>query len=315
MVKNAQTKYKGIIALIISVVCWGPTPVFSKLALQQVPEFAFAFIGRVIALVILSIIFIPRGALKIKMKDFPMMVAAGITGSVLNVGFFIFGIQKTTAMDAQAIFSIGPVVTAILAHFVLREKIRAVQALGVAIGFFGCALIGFRAYFETGHLSGGSMLGNFLVFLSSCSWVVYILISRKLSKVYSPQTITLYSFIVSAVVFAPIAIVTSFLDLSWISKLTFQGVWGVFYVGVFASVFAFLSYQVGIKLTSAFIAGVSLYLQPIITTTVAVIILGEKISAPFVIGTIFIIGGSIIATQHDLLTRHAKKRLTFLGVS
>lgn len=302
-------KHKGIVALFISVLFWGPAPVFTKQALLEVPAFAFAFLGRIIALFILSVIFIPRGALKINIKDLPLLISAGLTGSVFNVGFFIFGIQLTNAMDAQAIFSIGPVITAVLAHFILREKIKTVQGIGVLIGFFGACLIAARSFFESGTLNNGNMLGNLLIFLSSFSWVLYILVSRKLSKIYSPQTITLYSFIVSAIVFAPFVAIFSNQNLSWISHLSFQGMWGILYVGVFASVVAFLAYQVGIKHTSAFVAGVSLYLQPIFTTVFAFIILNEKITFPFIIGTVLIILGSIIATQHELLTRHARKKL------
>lgn len=305
-----NTKQLGILALLVAAFCWGPAPVFTKLALVEVPAFAFAFLGRIIALVILAIVFIPRGYLKIHKQDIPMMVAASITGSVLNVGFFIFGIQLTSAMDAQAIFSAGPIVNTALAYFFLKEKIKPIQTMGVLIGFTGAVVISTRTFFETGTLRTGDLLGNFLIFMASLSWVLYILISKKLSKTYRPQTITLYSFLISSAVFAPLAFYTNFNSTEWISELSMNGIFGLFYVGVFASVIAFLAYQTGIKLTSAFAAGVVLYIQPIITTVVAAAVLKEKITPPFVVGAILIIFGYLIATQYEMVKGHVSRRIS-----
>lgn len=305
---NGVKKYFGLLVLLIAILCWGPAPVVTKLALTEIPEFSFAFFGRIIAFIILAAIFIPRGFLKIKRHDLPMLILAGLTGSVFNVGFFIFGIQQTNTMDAQAIFSVGPVVNAILVYFILKEKIKPIQGLGVAVGFIGAVLIATRTFFETGTLSQGNLFGDLLIFIASISWVGYILISKKLSRTYSPQTITLYSFFISSVVFAPLALFESFSNSSWIHIVSFQGIFGILYNGIFASVIAFLAYQTGLRLTSAFAAGVILYLNPVATTLFAVPILGEKITAPFVIGALLIILGSIIATQHEHVRKNVNLR-------
>ena len=297
-------KYAGVLALLVAVACWGPAPVITKLALYEVPEFSFAFLGRFLACLILVAIFVPQGFLKIRKKDLPLLILAGLAGSVFNVGFFIFGIQKTGAADAQAIFSIGPVVNAILAHFILKEKIKPIQAVGVSLGFSGAVLIALRTFFESGKLSQGNLFGDLLIFISSLSWVFYILISKRLSKNYSPQTITLYSFLVSSIMFAPFALFENISDSSWLERVSVQGIFGIFYIGVFASVIAFIAYQVGLRLTSAFSAGVILYLNPVVTTIFAVFVLGEKITAPFLIGAFFIIFGSIVATQHTTIRKN-----------
>lgn len=152
------------------------------------------------------------------------------------------------------------------------------------------------------------MLGNVFIFFAALSWVGYILISKKLSKNYSPITITCYSFLVSLLVFTPIAFFENYQNLNWVNHLTFNGFFGIFYQGVFASVIAFLAYQTGLKLTSAFTAGVILYLNPIVTTLVAVPVLGEKITTPFIIGAALIIIGSLTATQYELLKNNIRRK-------
>lgn len=298
-------KYSGIFALLIATICWGPAPVFSKISLVVFPPLTFAFLGRSIALILLVILFLSKGYFKVNKKDLPLLILTGLAGAFFNVGFFVFGIRLTNAMDAQAIFSVAPVLTTIAAVFFLKEKIHPVQILGVVVGFFGALLIATREYFDIGTLRIGDMTGNFLIFLSSICFVAFILLSKKLSKKYSPQTITCYAFLVSAIAFAPLALIENLnISLSWVSDLGPMQIFGLFYIGIFASVVAFLSYQTGLHLTTAFAAGVATYIQPIITTIVAAALLNEKVTTPFVIGAFFILLGSIIATQHEIVRRN-----------
>lgn len=301
-------KYGGIIALLISVFCWGPAPVVSKIALTEVPQLSFAFLSRSLAFTILVVIFLNRGYFKVDKKDLKDLFLAGLTGAVLNVGLFLYGLQHTTAMNAQAIFTTAPIITAILAHFFLKERINFIQTIAVIVGFIGAVIIAMQDFFLTGKISSGSIVGNLLVFFAAFSWVLYILVSKKLSKKYSPTTITCYSFLFSSLIFAPLAFVETISNPTWIGNLGIAGIFGILYQSIFASVIAFLAYQTGLKLTSAFTAGVALYLNPVITVIVAGIALGEIITPVFLIGAVFIIAGSAIATQYETLKGHLAKR-------
>ncbi len=301
-------KYGGILALLVSVLCWGPAPVVSKIALAEIPQLSFAFLSRFIAVLILVIAFLPKGYFKINKKDFWWFVLAGLTGTTLNFSFFLYGVVLTTAMNAQVIFTTAPIITAIFAIFILKEKINKIQIFAVILGFLGAVIIAAKDFFGNSH--SGSLLGDFLIFLSALSWVFYILLSKKLSKKYSPITITAYSFLVSSVIFAPLAVTENIYGGSaWLNHLNFVGIFGILYQGIFASVIAFSAYQIGLKLTSAFAAGVVLYLNPVVTTIIAVYVLHEKISGAFIVGALFIIVGSLIATQYETLKYHVRKRL------
>lgn len=298
----------GILALLGSVSLWGPGPVITKLALLEVPQFSLAFLRAVISTLIVFVLFYRKGYFKVEKKDLPKIILAGLLGSVFNLTFFFLGIQRTSAISAQAIFTVNPVITALLAVILLKEKIKPIQFLGVAIGLAGALIVATRDFFETGHFNGGGALGNLLIFLAAISWVGYILTSKRLSHRYSPITITCFSMLISLFAFAPLAIFENWQKFDWFYSLSSIGVFGILYQGFFASVLAFLAYQTGLKLTSAFAAGVILYLGPVLTTLVAVPVLGEKITPPFVSGAVLIIVGSVLATQYEFLKTHVRKR-------
>lgn len=305
----SQKKELGILALLCAVFLWGPAPVLTKLALYEIPPFTLAFLRGVLALAIVFLIFFPRGYFTFHRKDIWKFLAAGFAGQGLNVGLFFYGIQTTSAITAQAIFTLAPIGTALFAYFFLKERITWIQIGGAALGFGGALLVAFHETFETGVWQTGTLQGNFLIFLAMLSWVAYILISKHLSRAYSPITITSFSFVVGAIWFFPLALGELLHDSSWMSGVHAGAWFSVIYLGVFASVIAFLAYQTGLQLTSAFTAGLVLYLNPILTTLVAVPVLGEKITSLFAVGALFIIVGSFTATQFETIKNHIRKRL------
>lgn len=304
-----EKKRLGILLLLASVLLWGPAPVITKLTLLEIPKFSLAFLRALISTAIVFALFYKKGYFRIEKKDRLMFVAAGLLGSVFNLMFFFFGVALTPAINVQTIFTVNPVITAVLAAVLLKEKISPIQFVGVAIGLLGALIVALRDIFETGSFNPGNTLGNAFIVFAALSWVGYILISKKLSYRYSPITIASYSFLVSLFAFTPLAFFESWQNINWTAHLTFNGFFGIFYQGVFASVLAFLAYQGGLKLTSAFLAGVILYLNPLIAVLVAVPVLGEKVTPPFLLGAGLIIAGSMIATQYELVKNHVKRRM------
>ncbi len=298
----------GLLLLLATVFLWGPGPVVTKLALEEVPQFSLAFLGRLLALVCMVFVARKGKAFAIEKKDMGMFFLAGLFGQGLNLGLFFYAIQHTSAMTAQAIFALAPVATAIFAFVFLKERIAALQVAGTLIALGGALLITMEEILLGGSLSGGAFRGNIVMVFAMLSWVAYILVSKKLSLRYSPVTITLYSFLVGLFLFLPFAFVENARSMAWIGSVGFQGWFGVFYQGIFASVLAFLAYQTGLKLTSAFAAGIVLYLNPIATAIVAVPVLGEHLSTLFVIGTGLILSGSFIATQFERMKNHIRRK-------
>lgn len=294
-------KQLGAVALIGSAILWGPGPVVAKIALSEIPQFSLGFLRGVLATIIVFILFYRGGYLKIQRRDFWAFALAGLFGSVFNLGLFFYGIQFTSAMSAQAIFTTAPVINAIFSSLILKEKINNLQVLGVIIGMLGALTIASQVFLKTGKFEPGSLVGNFFIFLAAASWVGFIIVSKKLSQIgYHPITITSVSLILSMFCFLPLAFIENINNMAWMSSVGINGIIGIVYTGVFASVIAFLTFQTGLRLTSAFAAGVVIYLQPLVTTIVAIIVLNERLSVFFVLGALLIILGSFLATKKSL---------------
>lgn len=295
----------GIASLLLSTIFWGAGPVFTKIGISEIPPFSFGFLRLVLALILILPFFFLMEHHRIKRSDIRQFILMGVFGSGLNAIFFMSGLAKTTASTASAIFATVPLVNAVAASLILREVPSKIRILGVMIGFVGSFIITLGP--ELGSKGTGDLGGNLLVFAAVVSWVAYIITSKELLQKYSPLTVTTYSFLVGAVVLLPLAYSELATHPNWYLGVTWHGIASVGYGAVFAGLLAFMFFQWGMKQTSAFEAGITTYLQPVLTALVAIPVLGEFPQPIFILGTILIIGGIFLATTYELFKKRQEQ--------
>lgn len=87
----------------------------------------------------------------------------------LNQVCFTEGVARTTAANAALIIALNPLVSALSAALLLRERLSPARLAGVALGFGGVALVVLN---RPGAVLGAGGLGDLLVFGSVLSWVL-----------------------------------------------------------------------------------------------------------------------------------------------
>lgn len=293
----------AVLALFGAAFVWGIGPVITKQGLQDVPPFSLAFLRNVLALIFLFPFALVKGLLKVKRADLANVLLVGLFGSGLNGIFFFAGLSRTSATASIAIFATVPLVNAIAASLILKEKPAMVRVLGVIIGFLGSFLIALGPIFLGQTSIEGDVLGNFLVVGSVFSWVAYIIGSKKLLDKYSPITLIVYSYIAGIAALFPFFFSELLNNPDWFLNVGFSGFNAILYGGLISGVVAFTLFQWGMQYTSAFEAGIVVYLQPVLTDILAVPILGEKLSPVFLIGSALILGGVFLATTYELIQK------------
>ena len=95
----------------------------------------------------------------------------GICG--FNLLFF-FGMQSTSAVNGALIMALNPLLTSLLAHFALGERLRPQQWLALPVGIFGVAvlLFGGGAHFRI-------VPGDALMLGACVSWAAYNVLCRN----------------------------------------------------------------------------------------------------------------------------------------
>lgn len=281
---------KAYFALFAATLAWGATIPIMKVALEHVPIFSLAFLRFGFA----SLILYPlvKNNLAVHKKDIPLIILVGFLGFTLHIPLFFFGLSNTKAINAGILFATVPLFSFAAASYVLREKISRNMIIGASIGFLGIVVITIQDL-----LQGISFypLGDLMILLSTVAFALTDIVTKRLVKTYKSLTITFYSMFIGGLSFFPIALYDFVQNPDWISTLPLDAVAGILYGILFSSFSAYTLWQWGISKINVSRVSLFLYIQPVITTILAILLLGEKITPFFIAGAILIISGMIAA--------------------
>jgi drug/metabolite transporter (DMT)-like permease len=142
-------------------------------------------------------------------------------------------------------------------------------------------------------------IGDLLSFAAALSWAVYSLVLRKLNALYSIMFISRKTFFYGVLTALPYMLTEP--EITSPTVLLQADVWPhMLFLGVFASMIAYVIWAQSVKHLGAITASNYIYLQPIVTLIASVIILSETITIVGYLGCALILGGLWLG---DYLTR------------
>ena len=255
---------KGHIAMGAAAIIWGLMSPVSKLVMQpgevsSASLATFRLLGAAI-LFWLASAFVPGET--IARKDRLTLFYASLFGIIFNQMAFTVGVGFTSPADAAIITTITPVLTMILAAFVLREMITGKKIIGVCASAIGAILL-------VSLPGDNNLLGDILCLASQCSVAVYFVFFKNLIGRYSPVTLMKWMFTYAAIACLPF----TFRDVVSIrySALPLQTWLGIAYVVAFATFVSYICLSFAQQRLKPTAVSMYNYCQPVIASSVAVL--------------------------------------------
>lgn len=302
----------ALISLIAASLLWSTAGVTTKILLQTFDPFPLAFLRFTIASLVLLPFFLIKSRPTLK-NWYKELIPVAIMGTG-NIIFFYLGLTRTTVNASIIIYTAQPLITAILASHLLAETITSRKIQGILVGLVGILVIVLLPLWERGEIVSGDLLGNLLIFIAVWCWSFYTVGSRYLinQKHYPVTTVTGGSILVSAAIFL---LFTLFLPhRNFVAPLLqIQPLLLLIHLSLLVTVATLLLYQWAIKHSSATTASLTSYLQPVFGITLAIVILGEKITIGFVIGSLLVVLGVFLATGARLSQKLRGVWMRFMG--
>lgn len=289
-------KYKfhigAFLGLTIAYLIWGVNFVVVKLTLNEVPIMTMAFIRFFLAsLLLLPFCLHDLRTNRIKVKHLPRLFLIGLLTVTFHIYLFYEGLSHTSAIDASVLSLVTPILSVIIGWSVAKEKIFSINILGTALGLIGAlVIVGIPLVFTSGF-DLNIFSGNFLIILSSLVFVAGAILSKKMLKIYSPLTLVFCSFVIGAITFLVPAGIDYLNNPGWVVKITVIGILGILYITLLSTICAFLLFEWAFNKVGLIKATLFQYIQPAISASLAVPLLGERVSYSFIIGTCLIILG------------------------
>ena len=232
------------------------------------------------------------------LRHWTLLIAMALTGAVGFPLLLYRGLQLTTASEAVLINATGPLITAVLASILLRERLFPRHILGGVISFLGVGLIVSGGSFERlrqWHIN----VGDLYVLVAVVLWGVYSVISRWATRSRSVFSVTAISTWIALPFFLGASAAgwqPAPTPWSWHLLLA------VVYIGIFPSGLAFLSWNEGVRRVGPNRAMVFYNMLPVYGSALGVILLGESLGPQHFTGGGLILTGSLLAIWPELRT-------------
>jgi len=295
----------ALTAIIISSLLWGTAGVAAKVLIREINPFVAAFYRFLIASLIILPFFLHE---KKPRSVWRGLLPLSLVGAI-NVPLFYLGLKTTTANSASLIYAAVPLATAVLSNILIKEKSPAKRLVGILVGLLGVITIILLPALEKGEALSGALEGNLFITLAMLSWTLYTIGSRYFlaKNQFSPLTITsVYFFTITVVCLVLVCLSGQpfFTPTILVPKYLFT----LIYSAIFITLVTYFLFQWAIQRISVTTASLKQYLELVFSVWLNVTLLGEKITAGFVFGSLLVIAGVAIATGSQL-TQVFKKGL------
>lgn len=280
--------------ITLAAILGGSVPTLAKYALAVFPTFSLLFIRFFVACITLLPLIIFSKELNLKMLK--NLIVVGIVGA-LNPIILYISLKYTQASTSPLIYAATPLLTAIYVSRNKMEQISKKAITGILIGFTGVIMIVILPLMTNNGSQQLSIKGNLLIFMAMLAFTAYGIISKKKSEKIgaSPIALTFYFSFFGLLFSLPLAINELNLGLIVWNRIFFLHWLSAVAAGITGTTLFYLVYQNAIKTGGAMAASMFTYLQPIVGILLPIIILGETITLPFVIGAILAIIGVQLA--------------------
>jgi drug/metabolite transporter (DMT)-like permease len=236
-----------------------------------------------------------------------LVVAVGGVFNIGGAGFLYLGQQFTTAGVSAIIFSLGPVLTVLLALVLLPgERASARTVAGVLIGLVGVGLV---VRPSPAALVAPDLLGKLLVVIAIASLTLGSVLIRRVDAPISPTAMTAWTLALGAGLLhgasvalgEPQALPTT---PSFLAILA--------YLAVVPSGIAFALYFTLLRRAGPLQANLVVYVVPVVAVVVGWVWLGETLSPLSIVGFLVVFAGFVLIELDEVvdLVGEGRRRLS-----
>jgi drug/metabolite transporter (DMT)-like permease len=277
-----------------------------------------------IPMIVSTLIFLPflwmenkkRGVkMRWRWKDIKFFILPGLIGIFLMQYAYTLGSRLTLAANAGIITLTIPVIVAIFAVFLLKEKMNIIRILSFLLAIAGVLLTSLSDISGADFKQGQYLTGNLIFLFACCCCGFYntyckMLVDKKLTEL----EILVYSSLIGCFASIPLLIWVEPIHYSAFIHSGKVALFGILELSVIVYGISMLLFFYILKRMDVTQAVLGTYLLPFFIALFGIFLLNEKITSLMLIGGILILVSTIMVTIYEnALLAFFKKNKPMLG--
>jgi drug/metabolite transporter, DME family len=282
----------GVLAVGAAASIWGTLGFFAKTLYAKGVSFEALVAVRAsvgwAAMLLFVLLARGVGSLRVARRNFLFLVPLGVVGIGAFYLLYFFTVRESTVGTAAILLYSSPAFVSLLAWFFLRETLGVLRVLALALTFGGIFLV-VGGYDPAALEVGPLVLATGL--LSGLTYGLYSIFGKPVAGRLDSAVILSYALGFGTVLLVIFALPT-FHTLVGLSAGSYAL---LFMLAVVHTSLAFVLYTVGLKLLDAGQAAIVATVEPVVAGAIGVVLLGETLTTPKVLGALLVLTGAALA--------------------
>lgn len=290
-----QTQAAGYLFIMLGILFWSGNFVAARGLAGTLEPATINLLRWVLA----SLIFLPFGwrALwrerKAVVRHWKVLSLLALTGiSLYDTVVFLAG-HTTGTLNMSLIATLSPLLTALLAQFLYKERVGRCMYFGIVVSSFGVAYLVTGGQLER-LLSLQFTTGDLLILSTAAMSAVYNTAVSKVAGKFSQTTLFLAISLLGSLYLLPLYLWETGGRFT-LPPISEDVAMSLVYLAVFASVLCFLFWNAAVQILGAPKAMLFYYTLPPVSALVAWFVIGEPVNGTQVLSGALILAGIFVA--------------------
>lgn len=200
------------------------------------------------------------------------------------------GQRYTTSSNAALIISTAALMVPIIVRAYQAEKLTLRKITGVVVGFIGTALVITRG--ASLSIAQSELIGDFMILATAVTIALIFVLSKPLTMVHGGRPVAGSIILLTFLLLTP----TVLLDIGLPIQFTWQVLFYLLFLGVFATVGAYYFFTKGLETVSPIVSSIILPIEVIVAVVLSVIIFGDPFNIFSGTGAVLIVVGVFLVS-------------------
>ncbi len=231
--------------------------------------------------------------------DWIKFAIAGVAGQVLAQLGMTWGVSKSLASNGAILNLLIPVISAVLASLMLKERITMLRIASLLIGLAGVILMSISDLKQASFGEMRFLAGNFLILGGCLGSSFYNVYCKGLMQRFTEIEILIFSYITASIASVPLLIWAEPFSWGTFQKFDWQS-WAAFaFLALFMYEASMLLFFKALQHLDVTTASATLYLVPVFGVFLAAVLLGERLNTLAIAGSAIVLVATLLIMKYD----------------